>query len=94
MAPPLEIQVSQTPNPNAARFQLNRVIAPRSATYRDAAAAEAPWARRVLAIPGVTQVFALNDFIAVTKGPDAAWDRIVPDVERILRDVFTSHEGG
>jgi hypothetical protein len=88
MAEPLEIVVQGTPNPNAAKFTLNRVVAAAGTTYRDPAAAEAAWAKRLLEIPGVTQVFALHNFISVTKAPDVAWDALAPQVEAALRHSF------
>ncbi len=77
-----------TPNPNAAKFTLNRTVAAQSATYRDAATAGAPWAKDVLSIAGVTQVFALNNFVTVNKTPDAEWGVIGPQIEEILRRGF------
>ena len=85
---PLEISVQGTPNPNAAKFTLNRVVATQGATYRDAAGAAAAWAKELLGIPGVTQVFAINNFISVTKRPEADWSLIGPRVEQILRKAF------
>ena len=84
----LDVQMQGTPNPNAAKFSLNRVVASQGATYRDAASAPADWAKRILEIPGVVQVFAVNNFISVTKRPEADWGAIATDVERILRQAF------
>jgi len=89
MSEPLEILVEGTPNPNAAKFTLNRVVATQGKTYRDAVTADA-WAKALLSIPGVTQVFAVNNFISVTKSPDAEWDAIVPRVEEGLRKAFNA----
>ena len=88
MGEALEIAVQGTPNPNAAKFTLNRTVAAQGTTYRDAASAEAAWARQLLGIPGVVQVFAINNFVSVNKAPDAAWDAIVPHVERVLQEAF------
>ena len=88
MSEPLEIAVQATPNPNAAKFTLNRVVSPQSRTYRDAASADAAWAKRLLAVPGITQVFALNNFLSVSKQPEQDWAVIAPEVERILREAF------
>ena len=82
------VTVQGTPNPNAAKFTLNRTVAAQSATYRDAASASAAWAKALLGIAGVTQVFALNNFITVNKASDAEWNTIGPQVERVLRDAF------
>ena len=88
MGEDLVVTVQGTPNPNAAKFTLNRTVAPQSATYRDAASAQASWAKALLGITGVTQVFALNNFITVNKTSDADWHIIGPQVERVLREAF------
>jgi len=84
----LEITAQGTPNPNAAKFVLNRTLAAQGRTYRDPSAAEAEWVKQLLAIAGVTQVFVLNDFVSVTKAPQAQWAVISPAVEQILRQAF------
>lgn len=88
MAEPLEIMVDGTPNPNAMKFTLNRTVAAQGKTYRDAASADAPWAKALLGIPGVVQVFAVTNFISVTKTPDADWEAILPQAEAGLRQAF------
>ena len=99
MPEPLDITVQGTPNPNAAKFTLNRVVAAQGRTYRlpaatgaaqagDVAGAEHEWARQLLGIAGVTQVFAINNFISVTKTDDADWNAIGPQVEQILHRAF------
>jgi hypothetical protein len=85
MAEPLQISVQPTPNPNAAKFTLNRTVATQGTTYRDAAAAPPGWAQELLGVAGVTQVFALQNFISVNKKPDADWAAIIPQVEQILQ---------
>jgi hypothetical protein len=88
MADPLDIVVQGTPNPNAAKFMLNRVVATQGKTYREIASAEAEWAKQLLGIVGVTQVFALNNFISVNKAPEADWNAIGPQIEQVLRHAF------
>ena len=88
MPEPLELSIQGTPNPNAAKFTLNRTVSAQGKTYRDAAGADAEWAKRVLGIAGITQVFSINNFISVNKAPEAQWDAIVPQVERVLREAF------
>jgi hypothetical protein len=87
---PLDISVQGTPNPNATKFTLNRIVAAQGATYRDRAAAEPVWARDMLGIPGVTQVFALQNFISVNKSAEADWSTIIPQVQRVLQGAFAS----
>jgi len=88
MPEPLEISVQSTPNPNAAKFTLNRVVAAQGATYRDAASAEAEWAKQLLGLAGVMQIFAINNFVSVTKQPEADWNVLGPQIERVLRQTF------
>lgn len=88
MAEPLEISVQGTPNPNAAKFTLNRIVATQGTTYRAVDSAEAEWAKQLLGIAGVTQVFALNNFISINKAPEADWNTIGPQVEQVLRRAF------
>ena len=88
MNEPLEISVQGTPNPNAAKFTLNRIVAAQGTTYRDAAAADAAWAKELLSLAGVTQVFTVNNFISVTKAPEADWNVLAPQVEAVLQRAF------
>ena len=88
MAEPIQITAQGTPNPNAAKFTLNRIVAAEGKTYRDPTSTDAAWAKQLLMIPGVTQVFAINNFVSVNKRPEADWDAIGPDVERVLREMF------
>ncbi len=86
--PPLELSVQGTPNPNAIKITLNRTVAAQGTTYRAPAEMAPPWAQQLLAIPGVTQVFAINSFISVTKRSDAAWDVLGPQVEQAVKTAF------
>ncbi len=88
MPEPLQIDAQGTPNPNAAKFTLNRVVATQGRTYRLPADADNDWARALLGIPGVTQVFAIHNFISVNKTAEADWHVISPQVEQILRRAF------
>ena len=88
MLPTLDIAAQPTPNPNAVKFTLNRQVAAQGKTYREAAAADAPWAKQLLSLPGVVQLFAVNDFISVSKAPEADWAGLVPQIEAVLRQTF------
>ncbi len=89
MSVPVEIAVSETPNPNAMKFTLNRPVAEKGETYRgDPAAVSAPWAKALLGIPGVVGVYGINNFISINKTPDSEWAVIVPQAEAALKQVF------
>jgi len=84
----ITVQVQPTPNVNALKFVLNRRLTEgRSRTFRSAAeAADVPYAAQLLQIPGVVQVFVLNDFITVTRDPSADWNAILPQAEEIIKN--------
>lgn len=88
MSEPLELSVQATPNPNAIKYTLNRVLSSQGKTYRDAAAADLEWAKRLLGIPGITQVFVLNNFISIMKQSAADWNDLGPQIERLLREAL------
>ena len=82
----ISIQVQPTPNINALKFVLDRRLTEgKSQTFRSGDAAASPLARVLLAIPGVVQVFFLNDFITVTRNPDIPWETIADQVEDAIR---------
>ncbi len=86
----MRIEIQPTPNVHAVKFTLDRrVTEGRSETYTSLEqAAPSSLAHRLLRIPGVRMVFLLNDFITVTREPQADWDAIVPAVEQALREHF------
>ena len=72
---------SPTPNPNALKFTLDTTL-PATVNVKSAdAAGDDPFAREVFAAGGVVSIFGLNDFVTVTKEPDADWDPIVAAVQ-------------
>lgn len=63
---------SPTPNPNAMKFTLDATV-PADLEASD-------FGKALLAIPGVTSVFGVADFVTVTRQPEVDWDLIVPHV--------------
>ncbi|HXF82131.1 MAG TPA: NifU N-terminal domain-containing protein [bacterium] len=85
----VSIQVQPTPNVNALKFVLDRRLTEgKSQTFRSGDAEIPPLARALLAIPGVVQVFFLNDFITVTRSPEMPWETIAGEVEEAIRRHF------
>jgi hypothetical protein len=87
------VRVQPTPNVNALKFLTNRRLTEgRSQTYRSAEEASGhPLAASLFGVPGVVQVFLLNDFVTVTRDPGAAWDEIAQAAEAVIREHL---EGG
>jgi hypothetical protein len=92
VADPVRVEIQPTPNINALKFVVDRRITEgRSQTFRSAEEATAhPLAAKLFAIPGVVQVFVLNDFVTVTRDPAAGWDAIAASAEAAIREHFAS----
>ena len=79
------LEIQPTPNPNAAKFILDRPIAQQPTSFLTAAsAAEHPLASRLFSVSGVTSLLLLGDFVTVNKSPDARWDDVVAAVQAVL----------
>lgn len=78
-------QIGTTPNPNSIRVGLSESKFAKPTTYRSAkeAAAE-PVVEALFAIPGITQIFTMNNFITISKDPAVQWASIEPKVAEIL----------
>jgi NFU1 iron-sulfur cluster scaffold homolog, mitochondrial len=78
-------EIQPTPNPNAAKFILDREIVTQPTSFFNAESAQGhSIAEKLFAIPGVSSLLFLGDFITVNKQPDVPWDDITPGVEQVL----------
>ncbi len=86
----ITIDVQPTPNINAMKFILSRRITEgRSQTFRSPEeAANSPLASALFAIPGVVQVFFLNNFITLTRTAEADWPEIISQAETLIQTHF------
>jgi Scaffold protein Nfu/NifU N terminal len=79
------VEVQPTPNPNALKFLLNGPIAEHPTSFFSAEAATShPIASRLFAIPGVSSLLLLGDFVTVNKAADASWPPIKEKVRQVL----------
>ena len=78
-------KITGTPNPNSIRVGCEKKISagPQTFTSAEEAAAD-PIAKDLFAIPGVTQVFMLNDFISINKDGSNAWSVMEPEVAKVM----------
>ncbi|HWP40788.1 MAG TPA: NifU N-terminal domain-containing protein [Tepidisphaeraceae bacterium] len=77
--------VQATPNPNAAKFILDRPIVEQPVSFFSAESAKGhALAEQLFAIPGVSSLLLLRDFITVNKTPQARWEQITPRVKAVL----------
>ena len=83
----MTIRVQPTPNPNAMKFLLGRTVFARPLSFpsAEAAAGHSP-AEEIFALPGVYNVFMVQDFVTVNKLPDVAWEPLTAAVQAILAD--------
>ena len=78
-------EIQPTPNPNAAKFVLDREIVTQPTSFFNAESAKGhSIATKLFAIPGVSSLLFLGDFITVNKRPDVSWDEITTGVEQVL----------
>jgi len=79
------VRVEPTPNPNAAKFVLDRTVSEQPTSFLTASAATGnELAEKLFAIPGVSSLLFLGDFITVNKSPDAAWQDVTARVKQAL----------
>lgn len=83
----VRVTVEATPNPNAAKFVLDRSLPEqKSRSFFDPdAAGDDPLARRLFAVPGVRALFMVDNFITVTKAEEVGWPEIVGELEEAIR---------
>ena len=80
-------EIQPTPNPNAAKFVLDREISNAPVSFLNPEQGEAhPIASQLFKIKGVTSILILGDFVTVNKTPDGNWRQITPKVQEILEN--------
>jgi hypothetical protein len=77
--------VTSTPNPDALKFTLD-VKLPAMINVSSEADAATPFEHEVMAVPGVANLFGVNDFVTVTRVPGAEWEPIVDAVHQALKE--------
>lgn len=87
-----KISVQGTPNPNAAKFTVDRTLVEggASVSYFDPDTAKGdPLASRLFGLAGVDSLLIAEDFVTVTKASGADWNELVPKIETILKEVLS-----
>ena len=77
--------VSSTPNPDAMKFSLD-VNPPAMINLSSPTEAATDFERQVLAVPGVANLFGVNDFVTVTRVPGVDWEPIVEAVQQAVKE--------
>lgn len=90
--PELNVSVQGTPNPNAAKFTVDRTLVEGGAavSYFDAETASGDaLASRLFAIDGVESILIAEDFVTVTKSESAVWEDLVPNIENAIKEALS-----
>ena len=81
-------EIQATPNPNAAKFMLDRRISETPVSFLTADQAQGHTiAQQLFAIDGVSSLLFLGDFITVNKDAAASWAPIKRSVRKVLTNV-------
>ena len=83
----MSVTVAPSPNPNAMKFSVGTPVGGPTTHVTGSDPAE-PFARDLLALPGVTSIFLTADFVTISKTPDSSWDTIIPEATAILESEF------
>jgi hypothetical protein len=86
----LTVTVQGTPNPNAAKFTLNRSLPDQGSRsyFGVGEAGDDALAARLFDVEGVRALFMVDNFITVTKVDEALWDDLVEPIEAAIREVL------
>ena len=90
MSPHIQITVEGTPNPNAAKFVLNRKVPSEgSASYFDAPSAQGTiLAARLFEVDGVRALLIIDNFITVTKVDEFEWSNLVDTLMDTIKEAL------
>lgn len=80
------LSIETTPNPNSMKLNLDETLAKGVAiTYTQENRGDCPtYIEKILAIPGVSSVFRLADFMAIQRKPTAGWEDILSQARAVL----------
>jgi hypothetical protein len=91
-AAPVPLRVDVTPNPHALKFTAPfPVVAKGSLSFNSVtSASNHPIGRALFSIEGVKLVFAVHDFVTVTKQDDATWESLRSRIEVALGEALSA----
>ena len=90
MSSDIQIKVEGTPNPNAAKFVLDRKVPSEgSASYFDASSAQGTTlAARLFEVDGVRALLIIDNFITVTKMDEFEWSDLVDTLVDTIQEAW------
>ncbi|GIV79455.1 NifU N-terminal domain-containing protein [Litorilinea aerophila] len=86
----MDVQIQQTPNPNARKFVLPEPRFEQSMNFGSPEAAQAhPLAAQLFALEGVYNVLMARDFITINKRPEVPWEPLAEAARQRIVAFFT-----
>ncbi len=90
---PVNLYIEANPNPNSMKFVANFMLVEEGKTfdYPDLASAQnSPVAQELFALPYVTRVFIMSNFITVTKSEDKEWEEVKIEIREVIQQYLES----
>jgi hypothetical protein len=89
-----KIRITGTPNPNAAKFVVERAIFDEEGRsyFEPPSPGEDRLAERIFQVRGVRALFLAEDFVTVTKEEDVGWPDIIDELRETILEELTSAE--
>ena len=80
-------EIQPTPNPNAAKFLLDREISDRPVSFLNPTEGNNhPLASQLFEVKGVKSVLLLGDFVTVNKDAATRWEQVIDKIKEILEN--------
>ena len=88
----VEIRVQPTPNPNSLLFHVDRTVTDQRMKQFNSRedATDAPLAKALFEIDGVTSIFFMPNSVTVSKNSAGDWNDIAPAAEEAIRSHFSN----
>ena len=94
MSEKIKIYTEGTPNPNALKFVLDRVILESGTANfpNKESSSNSPLAQKLFENTSVKEVFFGKDFITISKSQESLWDQIYDPLLKVINNYFESGE--
>ncbi len=88
------IKIQSTPNPNALKFIVNKVVKTEgNATYKTAEECHAsPLARHIFTVPHVSEVYLFDNCITVSQDGNVDWSEIEDQIKNAILAKIDEHD--
>ena len=83
----MDVRFEPTPDPNSMKFIVSVKVSDKPLSF-SSGADDHPLAKSLFAIVGVASVFAVNDFVTVTKTDAASWGGLTHPIAQALKEAL------